>query len=594
MPARLATVVAPAAVIVAVAWSSGGYFPRTWGAVLLVAAIAVAAVAILADRIELGLHALVLVGSLSAFAVWAALSRAWAIAPDAAILEAERALLYAGAAAAAFLAVPRRRAEDLVLAILAGAGLVTWGGLVEHVVGAGPPNDRLELPVGYANAAGILAATTLLLGVGLAAGTPRWRAAIGAGAAAPAAAALYLSLSRGSLVAAALGIVVLAVTARSRGAAGRMAVAAASAGLAVVVAALVGDFDEAGLSGRELAGLVALALVALMAAVLAARPPRIPWPSIPRRVAAAAAVAAACVATVGLVTVFAREVQDARSIPASQQGAPERLLSPSTSFRSDYWDVALTMVGREPVLGVGAGGYERTWLVERPALFFVKDAHNLYLETLAELGPVGLALLFVAFAVPLLASRRAATTIACRAALAAYAALLAHAVLDWDWELPAVSLCTVLLAVSLVRLGGGAGSVPLHAAGRATLLGGAALLSVAALAAHAGNGSVAEAHDALDRGDAATAREEAKRARRFAPWAAEPWQLLGEAELAAGRREAAREALRRATAEDPGAWTAWLALAFASEGQERDTALTRARRLNPLAPELDAAQAADP
>ena len=454
MPARLATVVAPAAVIVAVAWSSGGYFPRTWGAVLLVAAIAVAAVAILADRIELGLHALVLVGSLSAFAVWAALSRAWAIAPDAAILEAERALLYAGAAAAAFLAVPRRRAEDLVLAILAGAGLVTWGGLVEHVVGAGPPNDRLELPVGYANAAGILAATTLLLGVGLAAGTPRWRAAIGAGAAAPAAAALYLSLSRGSLVAAALGIVVLAVTARSRGAAGRMAVAAASAGLAVVVAALVGDFDEAGLSGRELAGLVALALVALMAAVLAARPPRIPWPSIPRRVAAAAAVAAACVATVGLVTVFAREVQDARSIPASQQGAPERLLSPSTSFRSDYWDVALTMVGREPVLGVGAGGYERTWLVERPALFFVKDAHNLYLETLAELGPVGLALLFVAFAVPLLASRRAATTIACRAALAAYAALLAHAVLDWDWELPAVSLCTVLLAVSLVRLGG--------------------------------------------------------------------------------------------------------------------------------------------
>ncbi|RPJ54186.1 MAG: tetratricopeptide repeat protein, partial [Acidobacteria bacterium] len=101
---------------------------------------------------------------------------------------------------------------------------------------------------------------------------------------------------------------------------------------------------------------------------------------------------------------------------------------------------------------------------------------------------------------------------------------------------------------------------------------------------------------ALDRGDARTATREAERARRFAPWAAEPWQLLGEGQLAAGRLEPGRQHLRRATREDPRSWSAWLSLAFASRGVERERALERARALNPLAPELEtlAAAAQDP
>ena len=76
-----------------------------------------------------------------------------------------------------------------------------------------------------------------------------------------------------------------------------------------------------------------------------------------------------------------------------QQGAPDRLLSTSTSFRSDYWEVAVAMVRDAPLLGEGAGGFERAWLRERPALLYVRDAHDGYLETLAELGVVGLVLL---------------------------------------------------------------------------------------------------------------------------------------------------------------------------------------------------------
>ena len=161
-----------------------------------------------------------------------------------------------------------------------------------------------------------------------------------------------------------------------------------------------------------------------------------------------------------------------------------------------------------------------------------------------------------------------------------------------SWELPAVTLCTILLGVALVRLGRPRLRRPARLCAvirPPALLAAAAVLGVVAVVAHVGNGAAAAAQDALDRGDAAAARREADRARRFAPWSAEPWQLLGEADLAQGRLEAGRRDLRRATAEDPGAWYAWFELAVASDGAVRANALARARMLNPLAPELDMA-----
>ncbi len=44
-------------------------------------------------------------------------------------------------------------------------------------------------------------------------------------------------------------------------------------------------------------------------------------------------------------------------------------------------------------LGSGAGTFERWWLADRDVALKVRDAHSLYLETLAELGPFGLAAL---------------------------------------------------------------------------------------------------------------------------------------------------------------------------------------------------------
>ena len=107
------------------------------------------------------------------------------------------------------------------------------------------------------------------------------------------------------------------------------------------------------------------------------------------------------------------------------------------------------------------------------------------------------------------------------------------------------------------------------------------LMGVIAVTAHVGNGAAAEAQDALDRGDPATALREAERARRFAPWAIGPWRLQGEAELAEGRLTPARRHLRRAVRDDPGSWDAWLDLALVTRGAEREHAIARARRAEP-------------
>ena len=454
MTERVLVASVPAALVVALAWSAGGYYPRTWGAVLLVEAITIVSFSILATKIETSLAARLVVGALLGLAAWQLVSRVWAIDPDATVLEAERTLVYAGAAASAFLIVSRDRAQALVLGVLAGTGIVTVGGLVEHVLRSGAPNDRLELPVGYANASGILAAVALLLGLGLTGDERRRRRCLGAALAPPAAAALYLSLSRGSLLAAALGLLLLLVTARSSARLTQMAVAAVPTVAAVVLAARLGRFDQLGATAAEIASLLALLGLALLAAALAARPPRTRRPRVSPRASVGMGVGAVALVAVALLVAGEREVRDRRSPPASQQGAPDRLLSTSTSFRSDYWRVARSMVRDDPVLGAGAGGFERTWLRERPALLFVRDAHDLYLETLAELGPVGLGLLLVALVAPVARARRAVREPVGAAALAAYVALLAHAVLDWDWELPAVTLCTILLGVGLIRLGG--------------------------------------------------------------------------------------------------------------------------------------------
>jgi O-antigen ligase len=114
--------------------------------------------------------------------------------------------------------------------------------------------------------------------------------------------------------------------------------------------------------------------------------------------------------------------------------------------RAWYWHVAWAQARDTPLVGRGAGTFELAWLEQQPIGASVRDAHSLYLETLADLGLVGLALLVLALAPPLLAaSPRTA------AAAGAYAAFLLHAGADWDWEMPAVTIAGLLCGVALLH-----------------------------------------------------------------------------------------------------------------------------------------------
>jgi O-antigen ligase len=145
---------------------------------------------------------------------------------------------------------------------------------------------------------------------------------------------------------------------------------------------------------------------------------------LPRPVTAGLAISA--LAALGIVVAAA----------SAEHGIAQKLFGQN---RPLYWHVAWHEWEKNRVLGSGAGTFDRYWLHYRTVSSFARDAHSLYLETLAELGPIGLALLLAALLIPLLALRSRRDPLLATAA-AAYMAFLVHAGIDWDWELPAVTL----------------------------------------------------------------------------------------------------------------------------------------------------------
>ena len=152
----------------------------------------------------------------------------------------------------------------------------------------------------------------------------------------------------------------------------------------------------------------------LIAVVLGRLESRITPTANARRVYTAVLVVSALMA---LVLVFVRfgspptlvsRAYDAFAAPPPRVGTRlnNRLFSLSGSGRLPQWRVAWHEFEREPVLGSGAGTYEQSWNEFRPYAAKIRDAHSLYLETLAELGVLGLALLLAALTTPVVAALR--------------------------------------------------------------------------------------------------------------------------------------------------------------------------------------------
>ncbi len=544
------------ALVAALGLDDGGYAASAWGW-SSVALLVLLSVLLALGAPRPGVAALVFVGGLTALAGWVVLSLVWSTHLSATVLDAQRAVLYASAAAAFVIA---RSVVGLVGGMLAAVTFLCAYGLTQAEDG-----QRLADPVGYANGVGILAVMGLLAAAALA---TRWSVA-----AVPVpviAAALYLSFSRGAWLALGVGLVAAVALgpARLRLAATMLALAL-PAGLAVLAA------DELGAQSALAVALLALSGVAVGVAWALSRFPA-PDPRLRKAFAVAVVAIPLLAVTAGLAEVGgpAAVWRSFKAAPAPIHGeASERVFDLSGRNRADYWSVAWQSYEDEPLLGIGAGSYGRAWLRERPVPQPVTDAHSLYLETLAELGPVGVLLLLAALAAPFAGLRQAF-------ALAPYAAFLAHAAQDWDWELPVVTVAA--LACGAAALAGRPDGRPLPRLSAAV----PAALCVLVAFAWAGNRALERSIDAMDSLRWREAAESARTARRLQPWSPEPWRALGEVELAEGSLAVARRNFRGGLAEDPDEFELWIGLGLASDGAGQRRALERAAELNPLSPDL--------
>ena len=81
-----------------------------------------------------------------------------------------------------------------------------------------------------------------------------------------------------------------------------------------------------------------------------------------------------------------RRVQTSSGAGHEPQRAP---VQPLRNGRNEQFHTALQQVNDHPVLGGGPGTFDEYWFQHRRVARDVHDAHNLYLETLAELGSAG-------------------------------------------------------------------------------------------------------------------------------------------------------------------------------------------------------------
>ena len=525
---RLGPVLLPLALVGGVALDNGGFDATAWGWSTLLPLVIVGTALILGRARRPNGLALAFLGMFAVLTAWTWLSVVWSDDVSSSVLDAERLLVYLSAAAA-FLLLVQDQVKRFLAGLLVAISLVGVWALCLRAFGGPGSYDvasvsadatrRLAAPVGYSNALGLLAAIGILLALGLAARLRRPLAAIPVLVLAP---TLYFTYSRGAWLALGAG------------------------------------------------GVAAFALA---------------MPRLPRRVTLAVAIVILFVGAFVLVRVggpsgAVREFSHAG--PSVKADQSRRLFSLSGSSRAQYWHVAWSDYRQHPWLGSGAGSFQRYWLRSRPAALPVLDAHSLYLETLAELGPIGLGLLAALLSLPV-----AAAVIARRHPLAApafggYVAYLLHAAQDWDWELPAVTLAALGCAAALLILAGREPRSPFGRQTRAAALVTTVLLALIALGALAGNETLAAANASLDADNPARAARDARWAEQLVPWSSDPWRLHGEALLSQGNVNGAKRDFLTALRKDRSDWDTWVDLTLVTRGTERKRAIEHAQRLNPL------------
>jgi hypothetical protein len=360
-------------------------------------------------------------GLLLALTALTGLSVVWSVAPDASWQDAGRMLAYSGvfAAAVALARVApggwRALLDGIVLAAVVVCGYALLTKVLPDRLDASDIYARLQQPYGYWNAIGLTAAMGVIACL--------WLGARRAGHAALNALAypamglmivtIMVAYSRGALAALAVGVVawMCLVPLRLRGA--RVLIVGAL-GAAPIVA---WDFsrhalssDGVPLAARTTAGhqlgvllgtmLLVLTLIGVAIGFFGDR--RAPTATTRRAVGVALGVLlvltvvafAAALATTkrGLTGTISHDLSSlADPNAAVPKNTPGRLTAIG-SVRARYWNEALEIFKAHPALGAGAAGYETARRRYRSQPLDVRQAHGYVVQTLADLGIVGLAI----------------------------------------------------------------------------------------------------------------------------------------------------------------------------------------------------------
>ena len=431
----------------AIAWCALGAFGGTDLPTPLLGALALAGFAVAVLRRErlrnLGAGGRFGVASLYAFAAWSTLATTWSDDRGAASHAALSTVALVAAATAIATLVPAVAAPSAAVGLACGSASV---GLTSLVVAVADPGSlvagRLAWPTGYPNGA----AAVFGVGAWLALATAvRPEPTVFARRSCVTLSVLLGGLvlctqSRGAVFVAPIVAVVLVVLPPRRLAAATTLVVAG--GLVASTAPFTAQLSSAA-TGHERSALAA-ALLAVGAATIAAAVLSIALiPAIDgvtgRRGRGALAAAGLVVVTVSAALAAPRAGDAWRELTTPPRESSPRSLGNLEGNRWDLWRVGLLETRDRLLAGAGPGGFEHAYAArgrtdERPV-----NAHSLVIETLYGTGVIGLILL-VCFlggwawaAWPLTETSGAILS-------TGLVALVAHACVDWLWELPSTAL----------------------------------------------------------------------------------------------------------------------------------------------------------
>lgn len=561
---------------------------------------------------------------LTAFGAWCAVSMLWSVAPDDSWLEANRALTYALVALLAIAAgtTSPRAIERVALGWLVVATAVALyalaGKAAPGAFAADEPIARLRAPLQYWNALALVCAMGLPVGLRIATDVSRPARARLAGLAGVYVLLLTLGLtySRGGFVALAVGLAVLTALggARLRALAILALVGGAIAPVLVVAFSRAGLTENAATLGARIHdGRIfgAVAIVALGLLLGAGRlgfrlERRVRWTAARSRWTwRVLAVLAAAVVAGGGAYVAAehnRVWHSFTDVKQDHQYDPARLVSTNSGNRWVWWKEAAGAFSDKPLGGWGAGSFGTVHLRYREVALGVRQPHNVELQWLSETGVVGfvlalggLLMLFVA-AVPrvrrMVPGRERDLGVAL---LAGAAAWLVHGVVDWDWDIPAVTLPPLIFLGVLAARPGVRSREPFTdpqergIGGRMFALGAVALLLCGAMASAvlpAWSQSRTEAAETAPAPDAAA--RDADVASRLDPVAVRPLFVESSIDIRRGRLLEARRRLLEAAGRQPDNPEVWYRLAALSlQLADREgfrTAVARFAELDPVNP----------